>query len=621
MNTAFTNQTKESELNPVKCNPNRHIALLPDLLIGQIAAGEVVDRPASVVKELLENALDAQAKNITVRLDGGGVGRIVVQDDGVGIANDQLPLAVTRHATSKIQNLDDLEHVATLGFRGEALASIASVSQFTLSSQPKGQGDAYAIHNHDGPWQTTLCNQGLGSMVDVQSLYFSTPARRKFLKSEQTEFFHALDVVKRIALAYPQVAFVVYRDGKVHTRLPATNWSTRLFAVLETMANGASKPIEVSAGALHLHGAIGLPSAARGRADTQFFYVNGRFVKDKLINHALRSAYEDVLHGDKFPSFVLFLQLPPNQVDVNVHPAKTEVRFRDARAVHQWLRQCVQQSLAHSQSALHASKSSSLPSWRVQTNANTYTLAEPNAAYDMHRPQQLPLPQLQAMFQPDFQVQTKAQTQIQIEHELHPQFDQTASNHLGQAVALIHGIYIVAQRNDGMVVVDMHAAHERILYEQFKATFDAQQTMASQSLLVPLLVAIDPRMAQELEQGQELWQRFGFELSLLSPQQVAVRAVPLALANVDVASLLQTWFADVQAHGVAHVLEQKRNEWLAGLACRAAVHANCNLSVPEMNALLRAMETTSRADQCNHGRPTWRLFSWAQMDAWFLRGQ
>lgn len=618
---------------------HRPISLLPDVLISQIAAGEVVDRPASVVKELLENALDAGASEITIRIDGGGIQRICIQDNGKGIPKDELELAVTRHATSKIQSLSELESVMSLGFRGEALASIASVSQFALSSYPKGQECAYSISNQSGRWLVEPSSASPGTTVDVQSLYFSTPARRKFLKTEQTEFFQCLDVVKRMALANPSVTWLVYRDGKLQSRFQESSWSARVFSILETMANGASKPIDVQTADMQLHGAVGLPDAARGKGDMQFFYVNGRFVKDKLIGHAVRSAYEDVLHGDKFPAFVLFLNLPANEVDVNVHPAKTEVRFRNARAVHQWVRQSIQACLAPSRAVAPLSDSSAsvevgapsvTPS--VSGNGNVWRASSASSPVVQVQAKSAALPFLREELADYIQAyrpiesapRPTAITPRPLVQESRP--SQAAdhaelSEYLGQAIAQVHGIYILALRPDGMVVVDMHAAHERVLYEQFKNALDNQQIISSQELLVPLLVQIDPRLASEVDNGQHLWEKLGFRLSLISTQEIAVRAVPTMLAGQDLSALLQQWLEDLHQYGVAHVLERQRNEWLAGLACHTAVRANRKLTVPEMNALLRSMERTERSDQCNHGRPTWRHFSLSEMDKWFLRGQ
>lgn len=645
-------------------NQSHPIALLPDVLISQIAAGEVVDRPASVVKELLENAIDAGSTEISIRIDGGGIKRICIQDNGRGIPRDQLALAVTRHATSKIASLNDLESVGTLGFRGEALASIASVSQFTLSSYPAGQSHGYSISNASGQWEESPSTCAPGTTLDVLSLYFSTPARRKFLKSEQTEYFQCLDVVKRMALANPDITWIVYRDGKLHARFQAMEWTTRLFTILDSMADGASKPLEVEAGPLSLRGAIGVPSAARGKADMQYFYVNGRFVKDKLLNHAVRSAYEDVLHGDKFPSFVLFLALPPDEVDVNVHPAKTEVRFRNSRGIHQWVRQVIQSALAESRatSALSQSVSQPLSQSLSQSLSQTpsQSLAQPSDQQSgsaswvsspnsrvSNTPSAKPILTVQprdgvlpfakegwadylAAYKPlpASNAESESINPINPDSTLPSQPSQPSApndrhepQYLGHAIAQVHGIYILAQRKDGLIVVDMHAAHERVLYEQFKKVWDDLEKVASQELLVPILVAIDPRLASEVEAGEELWGKLGFRLSLLSPQELAVRAVPTLLAGQDVSELLQKWLSDVHEYGVNQVIDRHRNEWLATLACHTAVRANRSLSITEMNALLRAMEDTERSDQCNHGRPTWRHFTLSEMDKWFLRGQ
>jgi DNA mismatch repair protein MutL len=614
---------------------SRSIALLPDVLISQIAAGEVVDRPASVVKELLENALDAGATEITVRIDGGGVARICIQDNGKGIPQSELMLAVTRHATSKIQSLNELENVMSLGFRGEALASIASVSQFTLTSCSIGQACAYCISNQSGAWHTEPSANGQGTTVDVQSLYFSTPARRKFLKTEQTEFFNCLDVIKRMALANPDVSWQVYRDGKVHSRYQPMPWSARVFSLLEPLSNGASKPIDVEVADMRLHGVVGLPDSARGKADMQFFYVNGRFVKDKLINHAVRSAYEDVLHGDKFPAFVLFLQLPASEVDVNVHPAKTEVRFRNAKAIHQWVRQTLQASLAQSR-ALSPVNLQEAPKTAALSNTSVAPVVPWRSSEQTSEPIRvqakigvLPFVReeladyLHAYRPLNDTAPTANVIQVRPMPEPNRATLETSENneYLGQAIAQVHGIYILAQRHDGMVVVDMHAAHERVLYEQFKRVLDEQEPISSQELLVPMLVHIDPRLASEVDNGSTLWEKLGFRITLLSTQEVAIRAVPTLLTGQDLSALIQRWLEDLHQYGVAHVIERQRNDWLAGLACHTAVRANRKLSLPEMNALLRSMEKTERSDQCNHGRPTWRHFSMAEMDKWFLRGQ
>ncbi len=633
--------------------PRRPIAALPDLLISQIAAGEVVERPASAVKELLENALDAGATEIIVRIEGGGISRIAITDNGNGIPQEQLSLAVMRHATSKIASLDDLEAVASLGFRGEALASIAAVSNMTVTSRVRGQASAFQIHNQGGGWQTSPAAGEPGTTIDVRSLYFNTPARRKFLKTESTEYAHCAEVVHRLAMAYPAVSFQLHRDTRLVSRWPVSAWEDRVLSILPEAMLSACKPIDVSAGDLRLQGVLGLPEVARGRADAQYVYVNGRFVKDKLLSHAIRAAYEDVLHGDKYPSYALFLSIAPQAVDVNVHPAKTEVRFRDSRMVHEWVRRTVAGLLSSSkaqitplpahgqvigdaalttgtdrsaselrdyqQALTTASVSFEAPHTRPQWRSSAHNLQQ---YLDIYRPATPVLASdVQGIYrdssfsgvpQPDPAYSTASPSTDSL-----PDPDQ----YLGQALAQVHGVYVLSLRPDGMVVVDMHAAHERILYEQFKAIWDGQQQTQSQQLLVPVTVSVDPRLIEGVEAGGALWSTLGFELSVISTQEIAVRAVPQALQDADIAGLLRDWLADLSQYGAAHVLERRRNEWLATLACHSAVRANRKLTLPEMNALLRQMERTERSDQCNHGRPTWRLFSMAEMDRWFLRGQ
>ncbi|MFN7835181.1 MAG: DNA mismatch repair endonuclease MutL [Burkholderiaceae bacterium] len=625
------------------------IKALPDLLISQIAAGEVVERPASAVKELLENALDAGATEITLRIDDGGIGRIVVTDNGRGIAPEQLELAVTRHATSKIANLDDLESVGTLGFRGEALASIAAIANFKLTSRTAAAPTAHTIENLTGQWQQAPAAGDPGSTVELRSLYFNTPARRKFLKSDTTEYAHCAEVVARIALAYPQVGFQLFRDGKPARRWPATSWQERIFSILPEELRAASRPLDVSAGDLRLQGILGLPEAARGRGDAQYLFVNGRFVKDKLLAHALRSAYGDVLHGDRFPVYVLFLSLPPARVDVNVHPAKIEVRFRDSRAIHEWVRRAVMQNLALSRGHVgsgddldgpliapspHHTAAVSTQSPTANGGLSGWRAAEPGAGFRLDAAQSPPLrPAMPGTAAPRFG-QEALQSFFALHRPLSVQDETVPSEiiensptagpsaaYLGEAVAQLHGIYILAQRVDGIIVVDMHAAHERILYERFKALWDGKETVESQQLLVPLTVPVDPRLVEGVSDGAALWQRLGFELSVLSQQAVAVRAVPAALVGGDIAGLVQAWLAELAEYGAAQVIEARRNEWLGNLACHAAVRANRMLTLPEMNALLRQMEVTDRSDQCNHGRPTWRHFSLNEMNAWFLRGR
>lgn len=603
---------------------NHPIQPLPDNLISQIAAGEVVERPSAVVKELLENALDAGATHITVRLDQGGVKRIAIIDNGRGIAQDQLPLAVARHATSKIASLADLENVATLGFRGEALASIASVSQFILSSRTVDAPHAYQIENG----VVTPTSGAQGTTADVQELYYNTPARRKFLKTEQTEFGHCADVVKRIALARPDVMFTLAHNGKTVDHWNVANLDKRSAQIMGVEFSQARLPIDQHAGPLRLHGFAGLPTASKGRADAQFFYVNGRFVRDKLLTHAVRAAYQDVLHGDRYPSYVLALELEPSLVDVNVHPSKIEVRFRDSRAVHQFVFHAVQAALSQTSATAFGAtpaplSAANLPfaehsiraanSWRPDAQsqpplfqrATEYGVAQTTASYG-------------ALFNtPRQPADSGKQEQATLPDAPQPGTDEYP---LGFAIAQLHGIYVLAQNNRGLVVVDMHAAHERILYEQIKNALD-EGAMAIQHLLIPVTFYADPQAISVVEEQQEVLCSLGFEIAVMSPTTLAVRAIPSLLKNADAESLARDVLRDIAEFGASRVLLERRNELLGTLACHSAVRANRILTTLEMNALLRQMEHTERADQCNHGRPTWVQLALNDLDKLFLRGQ
>ncbi len=602
----------------------RPIQALPDNLISQIAAGEVVERPSAVVKELLENALDAGATQVTVRLEQGGVKRIAIVDNGRGIAPEQLPLAVARHATSKIASLTDLENVATLGFRGEALASIASVSQFVLSSRTADAKHASQIEQG----VVTPTSGAPGTTVDVQELYYNTPARRKFLKTEQTEFGHCADVVKRIALARPDVTFTLTHNGKTVDHWSATNLEKRSAQIMGDEFAVARLAVDQVAGPLRLHGYAGLPTASKARADAQFFYVNGRFVRDKLLTHAVRAAYQDVLHGDRYPSYVLALDLDPSLVDVNVHPSKIEVRFRDSRAIHQFVFHAVQGALAQTSATafgttpapigagtLHFSERqvASANSWRPDNymqsplfqRATEIGVAQSTPAYG-------------AMFRQNESAGNRFQTDSFRELSATPT-DQDEYP-LGFAIAQLHGIYVLAQNTHGLVLVDMHAAHERILYEQIKNALD-ENAMTVQHLLIPVTFFADPQVVSVVEEQQEVLQSLGFEMAVMSPTTLAVRAIPSLLKNADAESLARDVLRDIAEFGASRVLVERRNELLGTLACHSAVRANRLLTTVEMNALLRQMEQTERADQCNHGRPTWVQLGLNELDKLFLRGQ
>ena len=613
---------------------HRPIQPLPDQLISQIAAGEVVERPSAVVKELLENALDAGATQITVRLEEGGVKRIAITDNGRGIAADQLPLALARHATSKIASLTDLENVATLGFRGEALASIAAVASVSITSRTADAPHAWEIvGSHLG---TVGPSSGAhGTTIDVQDLYFNTPARRKFLKSEQTEYGHCAEVVRRIALARPDVSFSLSHNGRTIDHWNVSEMAKRSAHILGSEFADARLPIDESAGPLRLHGFAGLPTASKARADGQFFYVNGRYVRDKLLVHAVRAAYEDVLHGDRFPSYVLALDLDPALVDVNVHPSKIEVRFRDSRAVHQFVFHAVQRALAQTSAtafgsvpAPQAAADMGGAPWRPREHEQTSFGAQlaptfspspfaPGSRYDGPGVAQR-MDSYGALF---------ASSEAPVSAPVTPYIAPAMSNEeypLGFALAQLHGIYILAQNAKGMVLVDMHAAHERILYEQLKTALDAQvngQDMQVQALLIPVTFFADAVEVGTAQEHQDTLKALGFDIAALSPTTLAVRSVPTLLKNADAQTLARDVLRDVREYGGSRVLIERRNELLGTLACHTAVRANRILTVPEMNALLRQMESTERADQCNHGRPTWVQLDISSLDKLFLRGQ
>ncbi len=624
----------------------RPIQALPDHLISQIAAGEVVERPSAVVKEVLENALDAGASTIHIRLEEGGVKRIAITDNGRGIPPEQLPLAVARHATSKISSLTELENVATLGFRGEALASIASVSLLTLTTRTADAAHAWQIENG----QISPASGAPGTTVDVQDLYYNTPARRKFLKSEQTEFGHCAEVVRRIALARPDVSFSLSHNGKAVDHWNVSAIDKRSAQILGENFAGARLPLDESAGPLRLHGFVGLPTASKGRADAQFFYVNGRFVRDKLLTHAVRAAYQDVLHGDRYPSYVLALDLDPALVDVNVHPSKIEVRFRDSRAVHQFVFHAVQRALAQtsatafgtvpapataaSATAVLAGKTMPWVAGEQGSFAKEFAAASPYAGSTpgytgagSSYPAAWPRPAAQggisqnlARYGALFQAPETAAVS-----EPHPATLPACElpadeNPLGFALAQLHGVYVLAQNTKGLVLVDMHAAHERILYEQLKNALD-EDSMPVQALLIPVTFYADTIEVATVEEHQHTLKTLGFDMTAISPTTLAVRAVPALLKNADAQSLARDVLRDVREFGGSRVLIDRRNELLGTLACHTAVRANRSLTIPEMNALLRQMEQTERADQCNHGRPTWVQLGLQDLDKMFLRGQ
>ncbi|MDB5822044.1 MAG: mutL [Herminiimonas sp.] len=623
--------TDPSGINPLLTMP-RPIQALPDQLISQIAAGEVIERPSAVVKELLENALDAGATQINVRLEQGGVKRIAIVDNGRGIPPDQMPLALARHATSKIATLNDLESVLTLGFRGEALASIASVAQLTLTSRTADEAHAWEMSGASAAIAPIPASGAQGTTVDVSDLYFNTPARRKFLKTEQTEFGHCAEVVRRIALARPDVSFSLSHNGKTVDHWNVADIAKRSSHILGNEFSAARLYLEEAAGPLRLSGFVGLPTASRVRADCQYFYVNGRFVRDKLLTHAVRAAYQDVLHGDRYPSYVIRLDLDPALVDVNVHPSKIEVRFRDSRGVHQFVFHAVSRALAQTSATAHGAAPAPVPAnpgalpWmrapQQATFASQFALSSGSAhgvAQDLANYGALfsgmrADPAESGNLYRDANARTGGTTPwlaTGVEQDEHP---------LGFALAQLHGIFVLAQNTRGLVLVDMHAAHERILYEEFKGALDADAVQV-QPLLIPVTFNADPIETGTVEEHPEVLRSLGFNITVLSPTTLAVRAVPALLKNADAQNLARDVLRDVREFGGSRVLLERRNEMLGTLACHTAVRANRNLTVPEMNALLRQMEMTERADQCNHGRPTWVQLALTDLDRLFLRGQ
>ena len=586
---------------------------LPELLISQIAAGEVVERPASVLKELLENSLDAGATRIDVQLEEGGVRLIRVVDDGGGIAPEDLSPALARHATSKIASLDDLERVASYGFRGEALASIASVARVTLTSRHASQGHAFRLRGEAAAVEPAALAGG--TVIEVADLYFNTPARRKFLKTEATEFAHCDEVLRRMALARPDVAFMLSHNASVKRRLAgaapggtaAHNFARRAREILGEEFFPHARALDVAAGPLRLSGLAALPAYSRAVRDEQYFFVNGRFVRDKLLTHAARQAWADILHGARHPAYVLFLELDPAGVDVNVHPAKTEVRFREARGIHQFVFHALQRTLAAPLAAAAGPPESSpafAPSAFFQSRQAGLAVGEPAArAY---------LEFARAAFADQAGAVASAPT-VAVPTE-------GAAPLLGYAVAQLHGVYILAQNAGGLVLVDMHAAHERILYEKLKHSLDAGPP-ATQALLVPLLIsASEAEMATASEQSAALAQ-LGFAIAPAGPRELAVRSLPALLAGGDAVELVRSLLKDLAEHPASRVVETQRNELLATMACHGALRAHRQLGLQEMNALLRQMEATERADQCNHGRPTWVQLSMAELDKLFMRGR
>ncbi len=605
----------------------RPIAQLPDLLISQIAAGEVIERPSSVLKELVENAVDAGSQTIEIRLEAGGIRRIAVIDDGSGIEANELSLALTRHATSKISSLSELESVFSMGFRGEALASIASVAQLTLTSRTREASHAWSFES--GMAEPIAAAGALGTTVDVRYLFDQVPARRKFLRAEATEFGHCIDAVERIALAFPEVGFrVFHNDRAVRQWLPASALQ-RISDVLGDEFNEHGIEVNTPGGLISMLGVVTRPTASRARADRQFLYVNGRHVRDRTVSHAIRSAYADVLHGDRQPAFVLFLQIDPSAVDVNVHPAKHEVRFRDSGAVYRFVSQTVTQALSGTAGTGGYTAPASHHPAGESFNHGLNSVREGNLAgqgiaggspaaapYSWQSVTQQPL-HLRDNHPSNYPASL---TPTQWQPIYQPLNEEPSTWPLGRALAQVHGIYILSQTAKGLALIDMHAAHERVVYEQLKHALD-EQTLPQQTLLVPVVFRVTEKELALVQECHEQLLSLGFEMAAAGPQSMTLRAVPAMLARGDLEALARGVLRDLDQIGASRLLTEQRNTLLATMACHGAVRANRQLTIEEMNALLRQMEQTERADQCNHGRPTWVHWNVSDLDKLFLRGQ
>ena len=623
------------------------IHALPDHLVNQIAAGEVVERPAAALKEIIENSIDAGATRIQVELAGGGIRLIRVADNGSGIHADDLPLALSRHATSKIASLQDLEHVRSMGFRGEGLASIASVSRLTLTSRQEGSTAARQVRARDGQIEpAAAAAHPVGTSVEVADLFFNTPARRKFLKSENTEYAHCATVLDRLALANQHIAFELVHNGKTTAKYPAQSQNERIAAVLGADFQAASLPIDSGNGILRLHGLIAKPTFAQGRSSQQYCFVNNRFVRDKVMLHAAKQAYRDVLHQQITPAFVLFLELPPEMVDVNVHPTKTEIRFRDSQAVHRLVFHTLNKTLADTRadqtdsvsnagSLLQHIHSQRLPE-SGQGEFSGSPSARPPVAYSPARaPQQQRLtlqesraawqtyaelykhsgsedPELAALEQSRFAPGAEAARLPETHAEEHP---------LGFAIAQLLGIYILAQAENSLLLIDMHAAAERVNYEKMKAQRQSHGSLHSQQLLIPVSFEAGHEEMAALAEYADLLRQYGLDCSAVGSHTIAVRAVPQMLSKADIPELARSMLQEAAHTGSIRTVEERENRILSTMACHGSVRAGRRLTLPEMNALLRDMENTPRSNQCNHGRPTWVKLTLADLDALFLRGQ
>jgi len=607
---------------------SRRIQQMPNQLINQIAAGEVVERPASVVKELLENSIDASSTKIDIDIEQGGSKLIRIRDNGHGIHKDDLALALSRHATSKIRNLDDLEHVKSLGFRGEALPSIASISRMSITSRQQ-DGEGFKVQGQDEQSaELSPAAHSDGTTIEVRDLFYNVPARRKFLRTEKTEFNHLEDVVKRIALSHFDVGITLNHNQRVIKQWRAADNRTEMEQRIAEVCGKAfieqSQFMEFEAAGLKMYGWIALPSFSRSQADMQFFFVNGRIIRDKLVTHAVRQAYQDVLYHGRHPAYVLYLELDPALVDVNAHPTKHEVRFRESRMVHDFLFRGIHKALADVRPAdvnglvgevtgISMQSSQSLPFSSATASGHSMGGTESYGSAPRQGSMSLQVEeQIQAYTNLSRSLPTNESQSVAQAHEDIPP--------LGFAVAQLHGVFILSQTAKGMVVVDMHAAHERITYERLKQAMD-EGTVASQPLLVPIGMNLSEKEATLAEEQAALFNELGFELDRTSPESIRIRQIPVILARADAESLVRDVLSDLLSYGSSERIRNEINKVLGTMACHGSVRANRSLTIPEMNALLRDMEQTERSGQCNHGRPTWTEFSLDAMDKWFMRGQ
>ncbi len=596
----------------------RTIQKLPDNLINQIAAGEVIERPASVIKELVENSIDATASNITIDLEKGGIQRILIRDNGTGIEKNQIATALTRHATSKIQSMDDLQSIHSLGFRGEALPSIASISRLTITSNTESSNQGWALHCEGGKSDLEVkpAAHTKGTSVEINDIFYNTPARRKFLRTEKTEYSHSELVVRRLALSNFHISITLRHNQKTIYSLPAAqNIDDKVSRLEKLIGKGFIEHaiyVERAIEDMKLYGWVAAPTFSRGQADLQYQYVNDRHIRDKTVSHAVKLAFQDVLYHGRHPAYVLFLEVDPSSVDVNAHPAKHEVRFHDTRAIHNFVRQTIKQAVSEIRPSsidtkdLNKLSANTTPeNLTVQSYIPTHT-ASPGAR------RQFEALYSSAIAEPEINYQSASALRTD------PHSEQSDIPLLGYAVAQLHGIYILSQNKDGLVLVDMHAAHERVVYEQLKSAHSSDD-LARQQLLVPLQIAVTESEANLVDNQHTLFDAFGFDINRLGDTTIVIRSIPNILSTADIPELIRDVIADIQKNSTSTLIEQQRNEMLSSIACHGSIRANRSMTIHEMNALLRSMEDTERSNQCNHGRPTWIQLKLADIERLFGR--